>query len=268
MHLQPWDLGFKINNLTITALDETGDDEITLTTTTDTSGVYGMIKDMITQYNKAINEIDKYYGADSIRKYSMLTDEEKEAMKDKEVEEYENKIKSGLLRSVNNLSSLRSLFTGAMNSGIEIKGKTYYLSDFGIGTGSYFDTPDNEKHALHINGDKDDATVKDKADKLSEMIAADPELVTAFFSKLSQELYSKLDNASKSVDGYRSYGSFYDDKKMKSDYDGFKTTIKTLEEKANDYEDRLYKQFSSMESALANLQKKSSALAGLLGTGQ
>lgn len=257
---------FKINGLTITALDETGDKEVTLTTTTDTSGIYDMIKNMISQYNKAINEIDKYYGADSVRKYSMLTDEEKEAMKDNEVEEYENKIKSGLLRSDNTLASLRNLFSETMSTGIKIGEKTYYLSDFGIGTGSYFDTADNEKHALHIDGDKDDASYKDKTDKLSEMIASNPDLVTKFFSSLSQELYSKLDNASKSVDGYRSYGSFYDDKKMKSDYDGYKTTIKNLEEKANDYEDKLYKQFSSMETALANLQKKSNALAGLLGT--
>lgn len=257
---------FKINGLTITALDETGDKEVTLTTTTDTSGIYDMIKGMITQYNKAINEIDKYYGAESVRKYSMLTDEQKEAMSEKEVEEYENKIKSGLLRSDNTLSSLRNLFSETLASGIEIGGKTYHLSDFGIGTGSYFTTADNEKHALHIDGDKDDSTVKDKTDKLSELIASDPELVTEFFSTLSQKLYSKLDGVSKSVDGYRSYGSFYDDKKMKSDYDGYKTTIKNLEDKANAYEDKLYKQFSSMESALANLQKKSSALAGLLGT--
>ena len=188
-------------------------------------------------------------------------------MKDKEVEEYENKIKSGLLRSDNTLSSLRNMFTEAMSTGIEIGGKTYHLSDFGIGTGSYFTTPDNEKHALHIDGDKDDPTVKDKADTLSEHIASDPELVTEFFSKISQELYTKLDGASKSVDGYRSYGNFYDDKKLKSDYDGYKTTIKNLEDKANAYEDKLYKQFSSMETALANLQKKSNALAGLLGTG-
>ena len=258
---------FKINGLTITALDETGDKEVTLTTTTDISGIYDMIKDMISQYNKAINDIDKYYNADSVRKYSMLTEDEKEAMSEKEVEEYENKIKSGLLRSDNNLSTLRSLFTSATSAGVEIGGKTYYLSDFGIGTGSYFTTPDNEKHALHIDGDKDDSTVRDKTDKLSEMIASDPELVTEFFSTLSQNLYSKLDGVSKSVDGYRSYGNFYDDKKMKSDYNDYKTTIKNLEEKANDYEDKLYKQFSSMEAALANLQKKSSALAGLLGTG-
>ena len=74
---------FKINGLTITALDETGDKEVTLTTMTDTSGIYDMIKDMISQYNKAINDIDKYYNADSVRKYSMLTEDEKEAMSEK-----------------------------------------------------------------------------------------------------------------------------------------------------------------------------------------
>jgi len=195
----------------------------------------------------------------------MLSDDEKEAMSDEEVEEYENKIKSSLLRRDSNLSSLRDLFTSTAGQGIEIDGKTYYLSSFGIGTGSYFDTPDNEKHALHIDGDPDDSMTKDKTDKLSAMIASDPDLVTKFFTKLSQNLYSKLDGASKSVDGRRSFGSFYDDKKIKSDYDGYKSTIKELEEKANDYEDRLYKQFSSMESALASLQSKSNALSGLLG---
>ena len=256
---------FKINNLTITALEETGDKEVTLTTSTDTSGIYDMIKNMLAQYNKAINEIDKYYNAESARKFSMLSDDEKEAMSDEEVEEYENKIKSSLLRRDSNLSSLRDLFTSTAGQGIEIDGKTYYLSSFGIGTGSYFDTPDNEKHALHIDGDPDDSMTKDKTDKLSAMIASDPDLVTKFFTKLSQNLYSKLDGASKSVDGRRSFGSFYDDKKIKSDYDGYKSTIKELEEKANDYEDRLYKQFSSMESALASLQSKSNALSGLLG---
>ena len=91
-----------------------------------------------------------------------------------------------------------------MNSGIKIGDKTYYLSDFGIGTGSYFDTPDNEKHALHIDGDKDDPTTKDKADILSGLIASDPNLVTEFFSNLSQNFYEKLEGASKSVNGYRS----------------------------------------------------------------
>ncbi len=256
---------FKINNLTITALEETGDKEVTLTTTTDTSGVYDMIKDMITQYNKVINQIDKLYNAESARKYSMLTDEQKEALSEEEVEKYETKIKDSLLRRDSNLLNLRNIFTGVMSSGIEIGGNTFYLSDFGIGTGSYFDTADNEKHALHIDGDKDDSSTSSKTDKLSAMIASDPEKVQQFFTKLTQDLYGKLSTASKSVDGYRTYGNFYDDKKMKSDYDGFKKTIATLEEKANDYEDSLYRKFSAMEKSLANLQSKTSALSGLLG---
>jgi flagellar hook-associated protein 2 len=258
---------FKINGLTITALEESGGKEVTLNTDTDTSGIYDMVKNMLTQYNKAINEIDKYYGADSVRKYSMLSDDDREAMSEKEVEEYENKIKSGLLRGDSNLSSLRNMFTEVMNKGFEVNGKTYYLSNFGIGTGSYFDTPDNEKHALHIDGDKDDEKFKDKTDKLSAMIASDPDVVEGFFKELSKELYSKLDSMSRSVDGRRSYGSFYDDKKMKSDYDGYKTSIKDLETKANDYEDKLYRQYAAMEKTLQAMQSKSSALAGLMGGG-
>ena len=257
---------FKVNGLTITALEETGDKEVTLSTDTDTSGIYDMVKNMLSQYNKVINDIDKYYGADSARKFSMLTDEEREAMDDKEVEEYENKIKSGLLRGDSNLSSLRNLLTSTMQQGFEIDGKTYYLSSFGIGTGSYFDTEDNEKHALHIDGDKDDPKFRDKTDKLSEMIASDPKAVEEFFKKLSQNLYSKLDEVSKSRNGYRSYGNFYDDKKMKADYDGYKTTIKDLEKKANEYEDKIYRQYAAMEKTLSAMQSKSNALAGLLGT--
>lgn len=46
-----------------------------------------------------------------------------------------------------------------------------------------------------------------------------------------------MSDLSKSVEGYRSYGNFYDDKKMKSDYDDYKTKISELEKKLNDYED-------------------------------
>ena len=58
-----------------------------------------------------------------------------------------------------------------------------------------------------------------------------------------------------------------DDKKMKTDYDGYKSTIKTLEDKANDYEDKLYRQYAAMEKTLQAMQSKSSALAGLMGGG-
>jgi flagellar hook-associated protein 2 len=75
-----------------------------------------------------------------------------------------------------------------------------------------------------------------------------------------------MDGLSRSVSGYRSFGNFYDDVKMKTDYTDYTSKIAELEEKANDYEDKLYAKFSKMEAALAKLQSKSTALGGYFGS--
>jgi flagellar hook-associated protein 2 len=140
-----------------------------------------------------------------------------------------------------------------------------YLSDFGIATLGYFTAADNEKNAYHIDGDEDDSDTSGNTDKLKSMIASDSSTVISFFTQLSQNLYTKMSDLSKSVDGYRSYGSFYDDKKMSSDYSDYTTKISEMEDKLNDYEDKLYSKYSSMETALAKLQSNSSAVTALLG---
>lgn len=257
---------FAINGLTFTALAETKADEVvTVTTQDDTDGIYNMLKDFLKEYNSIINEVDKLYNADSAKGYEPLTDDEKDAMSESEAEKYETKIKDALLRRDSSLSSIRSGFVEVMSKGIEVNGKKMYLSSFGINTLSYFTAGDNEKNMYHIDGDPDDASTSGNADKLKSMIASDPDTVVSFFTQLSKNLYSKMNDLSKPVEGYRSYGSFYDDKKMKTDYDDYKTKISDLEEKLADYEDKWYKKFSSMETALAKLQSSTSAVTSLLG---
>ena len=257
---------FAVNGLTFTALAETKADEVvTVTTQDDTDGIYNMLKDFLKEYNSIINEVDKLYNADSAKGYEPLTDDEKDAMSESEAEKYETKIKDALLRKDSSLSSIRSGFVEVMSKGIEVNGKTMYLSSFGINTLSYFTAGDNEKNMYHIDGDPDDASTSGNADKLKSMIASDPDTVVSFFTQLSKNLYSKMNDLSKPVEGYRSYGSFYDDKKMKTDYDDYKTKISDLEEKLADYEDKWYQKFSSMETALAKLQSSTSAVTSLLG---
>lgn len=257
---------FAVNGLTFTALAETKADEVvTVTTQDDTDGIYNMLKDFLKEYNSIINEVDKLYNADSAKGYEPLTDDEKDAMSESEVEKYETKIKDALLRRDSSLSSIRSGFVEVMSKGIEVNGKKMYLSSFGVNTLSYFTAGDNEKNMYHIDGDPDDASTSGNADKLKSMIASDPDTVVSFFTQLSKNLYSKMNDLSKPVEGYRSYGSFYDDKKMKTDYDDYKTKISDLEEKLADYEDKWYKKFSSMETALAKLQSSTSAVTSLLG---
>lgn len=257
---------FEINGLTITALNETKDGEdVTITTQDDTDGIYDMIKNFFKEYNSIINEVDKLYNADSASKYEPLTDEEKDALTDSEVEKYEKKIKDSLLRRDSNLSSIRTKFTSTMSAGVEVNGKRMHLNDFGIDTLGYFTAADNEKNAYHIDGDPDDDSTSGNADKLKSLISSDPDTVVSFFSSLSRELYSAMDSLSSAVQGYRTYGSFYDDKKMKSDYSDYTTKIAEMEQKVNDYEDKWYKKFSKMETALAKMQSNSSAISGLLG---
>ena len=257
---------FEVNGLTFTALSETAANEtVTVTTQNDTDGIYDMIKNFLKEYNTIINEMDKLYNADSAKGFEPLTNDEKEAMSESEVEEYEKKIKDSLLRRDENLSSVSSALKTAMAGSVTINGKKMYLSDFGINTLSYFSAPDNQKNAYHIDGDADDADTSENADVLKGMIASDPDTVITFFSQLSQQLYTEMSNQSKSVDGYRSFGSFYDDKKMKTDYTDYNSKIADLEEKLNDYEDKWYKKFAAMETAMAKLQSSTSAITGLLG---
>ena len=257
---------FEINGLTITALNQTKEGEdVTITTQNDVSGIYDMVKNFLKEYNSVINEIDKLYNADSIGSMKPMTSEEKEAVSESEAEEWEKKLRESSLRRDSNLSSISDALKSAMSASFTINGKEMSLSDFGIGTLGYFETADNEKNMYHIDGDSDDESTSGKADKLRSLISSDPSTVISFFTKLGQELYSNMSNISKSVDGYRSFGNFYDDKKMKTDYDDYNSKIAELEEKLNAYEDKWYSKFAKMESAMAKMQSNTSAVSALLG---
>lgn len=256
---------FQINGLTITANEITNEDEeITITTETDSQAIYDMIKDFFKEYNTLINEMDKLYNADSARGYEPLTDEEKEALTDKEVEKWEEKIKDSLLRRDSTLDSVSSAMKMAFQASFEINGKKYSLSSFGIKTLSYFSSADNEKSAFHIDGDKDDIYTSGNADKLMAAIGSDPDTVATFFNKLAQNVYDTLYKKMKSS-SISSTNTVYNDKSMKREYDEYTDIIKKWEDKIEAYEAKYRKQFTAMEKALAMLNSQQSQLSGLFG---
>ena len=252
---------FKINGSTFTA-NSVSDETITLKTSTDTSGIYDTIKSFFKDYNETINAMSKAYNAESASKYSMLTDEMKEAMSDKEVEEWEGKIKDSLLRKDDSLNGIMTAMRNALASSIEIDGKKYTLADFGIDKQSYLSAEENEKYAYHIDGDKDDDVSAGKTDKLQAAIANDPELVSKFFTELSNKLYKAMDQKMASTE-YSSIYKVYNDKKMQTDYTSYNKKIADLEAKLTAAEDRYYKKFGQMESMLSKLNDSSSAISAL-----
>ena len=254
---------FSINGLTINAVGET-EEEISIVTSTDYDGIYDTIKDFITEYNEIINEVNKKYNADSARKYDVLSDEEKEAMTDEQIENWEGKIKDSLLRKDNDLYAIMNALKSSMSEGVEVNGKTMYLFDFGVETLSYFEAEEDERNAYHILGDKEDDKVSGKDDKLKKAIASNPDEVAEFFSGLCKKMYSSLDEMMKTTE-YSSIYKVYDDKRLKEEYDDYTKKIKEAEDKLNDYEDKWYDKFSAMEVALSKLQSNTNAVTSMLG---
>lgn len=273
---------FSINGLTITAKATTGlttdaagatgaeldkaenYNTVGLTTDIDVDGIYDGIKNMLKEYNTLIKEMDTAYNADSSKGYEPLTDEEKDAMTDTEIEKWEKKIKDALLRRDDTLDGVTSAMKNAMAATFTINGKTTSLSTYGISTMSYFLSADNEKGVFHIDGDKDDAVTSTETDKLKTAIAADPEAVGSFFQKLTSGLYDALSKKMSSTSMSSAY-TVYNDKEMKTEYSDYTKKISEQEKKLAAIEDKYYKQFAAMEKAMAQMNSSQSALSSMLG---
>lgn len=256
---------YSINGITIQVTAKTKDDEqVTITTDTDVDAIYKSIKDMFTEYNKLIKSMDEAYNADSSKGYEPLTDDEKSAMTDDEVEKWETKIKDSLLRKDDTLSSIINTMKNDMASSITINGKSYALSSFGIATQGYFASGENEKGVYHIDGDSDDSVTSGNDDKLRAAIAGDPETVVSFFSQLFSKVYTDLGNKMATSSVSSAY-TVYNDKQMNKQYSEYTTKISDAESKITTWEDYYYSKFSAMESALSKLNSQTSAMSGLFG---
>lgn len=255
-----------VNGMTITAMEET-DKEVTISTSADTDGIYDMIKGLFTEYNALINEMDSLYNAESSKGYDPLTAEEKEALSDDEIEEWEKKIKDAVLRRDSTLGNVSGAMRDVMLKGVDVNGRTMYLSDFGIETQSYFKAKENERNAYHILGDKDDPLSWDPetgAPDLRSMIAKDPDTVVGFFTGLANNMHDELFKKM-SATKMSSALTVYNDKQMKIEYDDYTDKIKKEEDKLNALMDKWYAKFSAMETALAKLESKNSSLSSLFG---
>lgn len=256
---------FSINGLTIAVNATTDDDEtIGITTDTDVDGLYDKIKDFFTQYNSLINEMDSKFNAPSAKGYEPLTDEEKEAMTDDEIEKWETKVKDALLRRDGTLDAVSNAIKNAFMKSYTVNGKSYSLSSFGIKTAGYFSSGDNEKNAYHIDGDEDDSAVSGNADKLKKILASDPDTFMNFFTKLTQDVYDTVSKKMKGTSLSSAY-TVYNDKQMQNEQKTYKKKISEWEKKIEDMESKYRKQFTAMETAMSKLNSQSTQLAGLLG---
>lgn len=214
------------------------------------NSVHESIEKFLEEYNKIMKSIEGAYNASSSKGYMPLTEEEKSALTDKQIEEWEEKGKEGLLRKDPTLASLSNLLRAASTKAYKLSdGKYYSLASFGIASDNYFSATAAERSSLKIQD-------KNKLEK------ADPEKLQELMKAIAGEEYDALGKKMKST-SMRSAYTVYDDKALDKNIKGFDEKIKKWKDKVAAIEERYYKQFAAMEKVLASIQNNGSSLTNL-----
>ena len=254
--------GITLNLISTTLNKDTQEYEtVQITVGKDIDSTYNLVKEALKEYNTLIEEMNGLYTADSARGYEPLTDEQKEAMSETDIENWENKIKGALLRRDNTLGTLLSSMRSALASTYEDEdGKKYSLSSYGIVTGNY-----TENGKLHIYGDPDDPIYATHTDRLKKALEEDPDQVMETLTGVFQNLYDTMTDKCAKTE-ISSALTFYNDKQYNSLLSDYEDDLDTMQDRIAELEDRYYKQFTAMETALSKLQNQTNSLAALLGT--
>ena len=210
-----------------------------------------MIKEFVDKYNETIDTLQKQIIEKRYPDFQPLSDEQKKELTETEVELWEEKARSGLLRNDPVLKSamqdLRRAFMDKV-SGLA-DGNLNHLSQIGINTGSY-----TEGGKLFID---------DK--KLTEALAKKPEEVMALFTTrdaagngVGARVYDTLNAIVKNLSAKAgSSSSSVDNSTLSQKLKRMDTEISRWQDRLSRVEDRYWKQFTAMEKALSKMNSQS-----------
>ncbi|QDP41271.1 flagellar filament capping protein FliD [Radiobacillus deserti] len=246
---------FDINGVSITLKDNMpAGTNVTVSVQNDTEAAYDNIKKFVDKYNEVIEKLNGMVSEEKYRDYKPLTDEQKEDMSDKEIELWEEKAKSGLLRNDSIVESTLSDMRRAWYSEVSTGDVYSHLTAVGIETSSSY----LENGKLVIN-----------ESKLKSALSEDPEAVQKLFSNTSTDdsrgLINRLEDVlQKSVDRIEEKAgkstSTLQQYTMGKRLDDLNDRIYRFEDRLIQVENRYWSQFSAMEAAINRMNQQSAYL--------
>ncbi len=154
------------------SLKATSQEPVTFTVENDTAGMFDLITEFVNDFNKMIETLEEKLGEKVYNEYKPLNNEQKESMSEKEIELWEEKAKSGILRNDSLLSSLKDKLRSSFSTPVQGLSLSFY--DIGIKTS-------RDVSSFRIEIDEF---------KLKDAISKDPDQVAALFSKTGEISYS------------------------------------------------------------------------------
>lgn len=253
---------YTINNLTIN-FSEAKNIEETITVSNDTESAFDKVVKFVNKYNEVIEELNGKISEERYRSYQPLTDEEKEAMSDKQVEMWEERAKSGLLRNDSILSSglnqMRVNFYTPLSGAEE---GFSMLRDIGITTSSNY----REAGKLTINETELRNKLKENPEAVYQLFGANGE--TTETKGLARRLQESIDSTIKKVEeragnSLRTNQQFAIGRNLLN----IDSQIDRFEDRLIQVEDRYWRQFTAMEKAIQQSNQQSMYLMQQFGMG-
>lgn len=215
------------------------------------------VKKYIELYNETIDLINGKLSEERYRKFPPLTEEQKKDMSENDIKLWEEKAKSGLLRSDPLLDRIvRDLRYAVSSPVVGLPKEMNSLSAIGITTGDW-----REKGKLHIN-----------EDKLRDAIAKDPDAVMRLFNA-SGENFSSQGVANRMYDILKDGVADITEKAGGGEFEKVDNSIlgkqiRNMDDRIADLEDRLlrteeryWQKFIAMEQAIQYANQQSLWLA-------
>ncbi|MCR4441617.1 MAG: flagellar filament capping protein FliD [Peptococcaceae bacterium] len=222
----------------------------------DGDAVYNLIADFVNTYNEIYEAIDSKLKEERYSDYYPLTDEEKSAMSEKEIELWEEKAKSGLLKNDALLGGILSSIRSAMSGMLQGVDGPRSLAEIGITTGSYWDGNGGK---LVINESKLRAALAEDAEGVASLFNNDGG--AAGEQGVAVRLYNTLVSGIGRITSYAgSSSALYDQSYISRTIREIDSRIATLEERLAKQEERYWRQFTAMERAISSLNQQSSWL--------
>lgn len=251
---------FTLNGVALTLLTTTpAGESTTITTQTDSAKAIDTIKGFIEDYNSILQLMNKKTSEVKYRTFAPLTDEQKKDMKEADIKAWTEKAQSGLLKNDDILksmaSSMRMIITGSLGD----------LDSMGITTGKYF-----EGGKLYLNESKLKKAIADNPQRILDVLqgpASDPS--SGLFDKIAEKANKALEMISEKAGTDRFSASLTGTYKAESfigrTLKGYNSRLEVMQKNLNNAENRYYKQFSAMETAMNKLNAQSSNLLSSMG---
>lgn len=249
---------FTINGITINA-KAVQTTEVNITVTQDTEAVIDKIKTFVEKYNELIELINGEVSEKRYYDYDPLTAEQKEEMTEEEIELWEEKARSGMLRGDTTLVSAISSFRISLSSEVEDlpEGDIKHLSQIGITTGTWA-----EKGKLYIDENKlRDALINNPDEVKALFTTDDGDDSTDDGDGLAVRLYEQADKIIDTLtEKAGKEGSANDSFSIGKRLDSIIDEISELDLRLIEIETRYYNQFTAMETYINQMNSQSAWL--------